>query len=117
MLTILISTTGKSECPPPISLLGNRQLDTLALRQGDPRLLTTDDEDVRLASGELVVDGVLDVDNVEASVVALTMSDDTYTSHVASTSRHGDHAGVEADEVLDLACEHVSKEVERAAIV
>ena len=100
-----VLTTSKSECPPPISLLRNRQLDTLALRQRDPRLLTTDDEDVRLTGRELVVDGVLDVHDVEASVVALAMSDDAYTAHVAATRRHGDHTSVEADEVGDLACE------------
>jgi hypothetical protein len=92
------------ERPPAISLLSDRQLHTLALGQTDPWLLATDDEDVGLTSGELVVDGVLDVHDVETSVVALTVCDDTDTTHVATTSSHGDHTGVEADEVLDLAC-------------
>jgi hypothetical protein len=43
------------------------------------------------------------VDNVEASVVALTVGDDTDTTHVATTSDHGDGASVELDEVSDLA--------------
>jgi hypothetical protein len=49
------------------------------------------------------------VHDVEASVVALTVGDDTNTTHVATTSGHGDHTGVEVDEVLDLACMMLSK--------
>jgi hypothetical protein len=59
--------------------------------------------DVRLTSGELVVNSVLQVDNVEASVVALAVSDDTDTTHVATTGDHGDDTSVERDEVGDLA--------------
>jgi len=101
---------GKSVRAPAISLLSDGELDTLALGEGDPGLLTADDEDVALTGGELVVDGVLDVDNVEASVVALTVGDDTDTTHVATTSSHGDHTSIEADEVGDLAwrgCQHM----------
>jgi hypothetical protein len=43
------------------------------------------------------------VDNVEASVVALTVSDDTDTTHVTTTSDHDDNTSVELDEVGDLA--------------
>jgi len=89
---------------PAIPLLGDGELDTLALGQRDPGLLAADDEDVALTGGELVVNGVLDVHDVEASVVALAVGDDTDTTHVATTSSHGDHTGVEADEVRDLAC-------------
>ena len=96
--------TSKSIRPPPIPLLRNRQLDTLALGQRNPRLLAADDEDVGLAGGELVVDGVLDVHDVEAAVVALAVRDDADPAHVAATRRHGDDARVEADEVGDLAC-------------
>lgn len=78
-------------------------LDTLALGQTDPRLLLSNDEDVALARGELVVYGILDVDDVEASVVTLPVSDDTNTAHVATTSSHGDDSGIELDEVQDLA--------------
>jgi hypothetical protein len=63
--------------------------------------------DVSLTSGELVVNSILQVDNVEASVVALTVSDDTNTTHVATTGDHDDHASVELDEVGDLACGEV----------
>jgi hypothetical protein len=48
------------------------------------------------------------VDNVEASVVALTVSDDTNTTHVTTTSDHDDHASVELDEVRDLASGEVN---------
>jgi hypothetical protein len=102
----LLSSDGVG--PPTISLLGDGELHTLALRQRDPWLLATNDEDVALASGELIVNGILDVDDVEASIVALTVGDDTYTTHVATTSSHSNHASVEADKVDNLACVIVS---------
>jgi hypothetical protein len=86
-----------------VSLLSNGELDALALGEGDPRLLRPDNEDVALTGGERVVYGILDVDNVEASVVALAVGDDTNAAHVTTTSRHGDDAGIELDEVGDLA--------------
>lgn len=43
------------------------------------------------------------MDNVETTVVALTVSDDTNTTHVTTTSTHDNDASVEADEVNDLA--------------
>ena len=94
----------KSVSAAAVTLLGDGELDTLALGEGDPGLLLADDEDVALTGGELVVNGVLDVDDVEATIVTLTVGDDTNTTHVTTTSGHGDHTGVEADEVLDLAC-------------
>lgn len=78
-------------------------LDTLALGQADPGLLTTNDEDVALTRSELVVNRVLDVDDVETTIVALTVGDDTNTTHVTTTSDHGDDTSVELDEVGDLA--------------
>lgn len=95
----------KSVSAAAVTLLGDGELDTLALGEGDPGLLLADDEDVALTGGELVVNGVLDVDDVEATVVTLTVGDDTDTTHVTTTSGHGDHTSVEADEVSDLACE------------
>lgn len=94
--------------PAAISLLGDGKLDTLALGQTDPWLLRANDEDVAFPSGELVVDSVLDVNNVETSVVPLTVSDDTNTTHVTTTSSHGDDTSVEADEVGDLASRQVN---------
>jgi hypothetical protein len=43
------------------------------------------------------------VDNVEASIVTLTVGDDTNTTHVTTTGNHGDDTSVELDEVDDLA--------------
>ena len=86
-----------------VTLLGDGKLDTLALGQGDPRLVLADDEDVTLAGGEGVVNGVLKVDNVEASIVTLTVGDNTNTTHVATAGYHGNGTGVELDVVLDLA--------------
>jgi len=90
-------------CPAAVALLGNGELDTLALWKRDPWLLTANDENVALTGSELVVDGVLDVNNVETTIVSLTVSDDTNTTHVTTTSGHGDDTSVELDEVGDLA--------------
>jgi hypothetical protein len=77
---------------------------TLKAVSGDfPGFISSNLHDVGLTSGELVVNGVLEVDDVEASVVALTVGDDTNTTHVATTSDHDDDTGVELDEVGDLA--------------
>ncbi len=94
--------TGQGVGSAAISLLGNRELDTLALGQGDPGLLGANDEDVTLTGGEGVVDSVLDVDYVETTVVSLPVGDDTNTTHVATTSDHSDGTRVELDEVGDL---------------
>ena len=90
-------------CTSTISLLCNGKLDTLALGQGDPWLLRANDKDVVLTCGERIVDGVLDMDDVEASVVALTVGDDSNAAHVTTTSRHGNDTGIELDKVCDLA--------------
>ena len=82
-------------------------LDTLALGQRDPGLVLSDDEHVGLTGGEGVVNGVLDVDDVETSVVALTVGDNTNTTHVTTTSDHADNTAVEADKVNDLASGNV----------
>jgi hypothetical protein len=98
----------KSVCALAVSLLGNGELDTLALGKGDPRLLRPDDEDVALTGSEGVIYGILDVDNVETSVVTLTVGDDTNTAHVTTTSGHSDDTSVELDEVGDLASGQVN---------
>lgn len=86
-----------------VSLLGNGKLDTLALGQGDPWLIGTNDENVILAGSERVVNGILDVDNVEASIMTLTVGDDTNTTHVTTTGCHRNDTSIELDEVGDLA--------------
>lgn len=92
-----------SDSAAAVTFLSNGELDTLALGQGDPGLLLANDENVALTGSEAVVNGVLDVDNVEATIVTLTVGDDTNTTHVTTTSDHGNGASVELDEVGDLA--------------
>ncbi|KAL2291659.1 hypothetical protein FJTKL_11881 [Diaporthe vaccinii] len=86
-----------------ITLLSDGKLDTLALGQGDPGLLSTNDEDVGLPGGEGVVNGILNVDNVETTIVTLTVGDDTNTTHVTTTSDHGQVTNLELDKVVNLA--------------
>jgi hypothetical protein len=90
-----------------ISLLGNGQLDTLALGQTDPWLLLADDEDVALSGSERVVNGIFDVNDVETTIVSFTVSDNTNTTHVTTTSNHGNHTSVELDEVGNLSGSNV----------
>jgi hypothetical protein len=94
--------TSQSSGPLPVTLLGDGELDALALGEGDPGLLAANDEDVALTGGESVVNGILQVDNAEATIVTLTVGDDTNTAHVTTTSDHGNGASVELDEVGDL---------------
>lgn len=91
-----------------VTLLSNGELDTLALGQGDPGLLLANDENVALTGSEAVVNGILDVDDVEATIVTLTVGDDTNTTHVTTTSDHGNVASVELDEVGNLASGEVN---------
>lgn len=89
-------------CASAVSLLSDGKLDALALWQRDPWLLRSDDENVALTGSERVVYGILDVDNVEASIVTLTVGNDTNTTHVTTTSSHGNDTSVELDVVGDL---------------
>jgi hypothetical protein len=91
-----------------VTLLSDAELDTLALWKGDPWLLGSDDENVGLTSSEGVVYSILDVDDVETSVMALAVGDDTNTAHIATTGDHGDDTSVELDEVGDLAGSEVN---------
>lgn len=102
------SLAGNGMCASAISLLSDGKLNTLALWQRDPWLLRTDNEDVALTSSEGVVDGILDVDDVEASIVTLAVSDDANTTHVTTTSDHSNDTSVELDVVLDLACSELN---------
>ena len=89
--------------PAAVTLLSDRELDTLTLGQRDPWLLLANDDNVGLTSGELVVNSILQVDNVEASIMALTVRNDTDTTHVTTTGDHDNDTSVELDEVGDLA--------------
>jgi hypothetical protein len=63
----------------------------------------SDNENVVLTSGERVVYRILDVNNVETSIVTLTVGDDTNTTHVTTTGSHGNDTSVKLDEISDLA--------------
>lgn len=102
MVFILPPLMRQSEGSATVALLSNGELDTLALRQRDPGLLLANDEDVALTSGKLIVNGVLDVDNVETTVMALPVGDDANTTHVATAGRHGNSTSIKLDEIGDL---------------
>src|SRR5690349_17263095 len=86
-----------------VALLGNGELDTLVLGERDPGLVTlTDDENVGETGGELAVENILDVDDVEASNVTLAVGDDTDTASVTTTGDHGDVTDLELDELGEL---------------
>ena len=42
------------------------------------------------------------MNNVETSIVSLTVRDNTNTAHVTTTSHHSDYTSIEANEVGDL---------------
>ncbi len=90
-------------CKMKLDYADGTHLNTLALGQTDPRLFSPDHEHVALSRGKGIVDGILDVHNVEASVMTLAMSDDTNTTHVSSTGGHSNDTSIEADEVGDFA--------------
>jgi len=86
-----------------VALLDDGELDTLALGQGDEGLVClADDEDVSEAGGEGVTQSILDVDNVEASLMTLTVDNGADTSHVVSAGHEAEVAGVELNVVSDL---------------
>jgi hypothetical protein len=82
-------------------------LDTLALWQADPWLFLSNNEHITFTSSKLVFNYILDVDDVEASIVTFTVGDDTNTAHVTTTSNHGDGTGVEFDRFTDLSSGYV----------
>jgi len=108
-LTHLVIThlLSKSISTAAVTLLSNGELDTLALGQGDPGLVLSNDEDVGLTGSEGVVNSILDVDDIETTIVTFPVGDDTNTTHVTATSDHADNTGIKADEVGDLASGNV----------
>merc|ERR1719232_1179000 len=87
-----------------VSLLGDGELDSLALGKGDVGLVAlADDEHVVDPGGEGVTVGVLHVHDVEGSRVSLSGHDGSNSSGVPASSDHAEVAGIELDGVLDLA--------------
>ena len=55
-----------------------------------------------LPGGESVSRGVLDGDDVKRSGMAITVSDDSDTANIATTSDHAEISGVQLDVIGDL---------------
>jgi len=87
-----------------VFLLGNRQTNALALRQRHPFGFTfANDEYVRNACGKFVASDILQVNNVEAAWMTITVSNDADATQVVATGDHGGVADGELGEGLDLA--------------
>jgi len=61
-----------------------------------------DDEDISQPGGEHVAIAVLDMDNVERSLVSLPGHDGSNSTTISTSSDHAEVASVEPDGVLDL---------------
>jgi hypothetical protein len=91
-----------SGIPLPL-LFYDAQLDSLALGQAHPRLITlADGEHVAHTGGELVAQGVLHVNGLKAALVLLPVLDNTHAASVPSASHHDDVANIKLDEVHNL---------------
>ena len=84
-----------------VSLLRNREFDTFTLWQRNPWFtsLGTDDENVGQSGDESVLQGVLNVHQVETSLVLFSVGDNTNTSQVTTTGNHNQSASVKLDKV------------------
>lgn len=92
-----------AEAKTLITLLSNGKLNTLALGEADPSLGgLTNDGDVGETGGEGVLTAVLQVDNVETTMVTLTVNNGTDTADAVSTSDDGDVTSLKLDEGLNL---------------
>ncbi|KAH3666160.1 hypothetical protein OGAPHI_004349 [Ogataea philodendri] len=64
--------------------------------------LCTNDKHVRESGDESVLQRILDVDQVETSLVLLSVSDNTHSTQVTTTGHHDQSTGVELNKVGDL---------------
>ena len=95
-------------------LLDDGELDSVALGQGDHRLVTlTNHEHVGKTSGELVTSSISHVHDIEGSEVAITADDGTHTASVVSL---GDAAHVTSLE-LDVTDNLVGLQVHLHGVV
>ena len=78
-------------------------LHTLAFWQTNPWLFLSNDKHIAFSSSKRIVDCILDVDDIEASIMTFTMRNNTYTTHVTPTCDHGNGSSVELDEIGNLA--------------
>ena len=77
-------------------------LDALALWQTYPWLFTSNHEHVGFPCGKRVVNGVLDVYDVETSVMAFAMGDHAHPTHITTTRDHGNDTSIETDKISNL---------------
>merc|ERR1719436_446331 len=86
-----------------VAVLDDAQLHTVALGQRNPWLAAfANHEHVLQPRRESVTDGILDVDDLEGTRVALTMHDDAHTAHVVSAAYHDGVSCLELHVVEDL---------------
>lgn len=86
-----------------VSLLGNGELDTLTLGQRDERLVSlSDNKHVGESGDKLVIESVLDMDDIEASLVSFSVGDGSDSAHVSSSGGHDDVSVFKLDKGGDL---------------
>jgi len=91
-----------------VAFFSDGEFDTLALGQRDPWLgSSSNDKDVRGTGGKRVTQSILDVNNVETSVVTFTVNNASNTSNVATTSNEGQVASFKLDKVFNLSVVNV----------
>ena len=79
------------------------KLDTLALRDGDKRLVSLSNNEHVIKSGsEGVTSSILDVNDIVGTFMLLSVQDDANSTGVMTSSDHAHVTVVEPDEVLDL---------------
>mmetsp|Transcript_69347 Transcript_69347/g.216499 ORF Transcript_69347/g.216499 Transcript_69347/m.216499 type:complete len:225 (-) Transcript_69347:212-886(-) len=87
-----------------VPVLDDAELDAVALRQGDPRLVALPDhKDVLQARREGVVGGVLHVHDLEGPWMPLAVHDDAHAANVVPAADHDDVACFKLDVVEHLA--------------
>ena len=84
-------------------LFEDGQLDTLALRQRNHRLVAgTNGENVRESGGKVLTGGIGQVDDFKGALVLFASVDDTDTTGVSTTGNHAQSTGVKLDKVGDF---------------
>lgn len=90
-------------CQTTIPLLSNGKPHSLSTWQRDEGLLAPNDKNVGQSRGKGIANSIFDVDNIEGTMVTLTVGDVTNTTQVTSTNNHDQMSIVELDGILDLA--------------
>lgn len=77
-------------------------LDSFALGQAYPGFIASDYEDVGFPRCKRIINSILDMHNIEASVMTLAVRDHSNTTHVTSTGDHSDNTSIESNEIGNL---------------